>query len=62
MKMSDTRKSCCDSIPGVGCDVTVCKYHTTDDKCSAGHIRVENHSAQNKTETFCGTFDAKSSF
>ena len=28
--------------PGVGCDVTACKYNTVDCRCSAEHIKVKN--------------------
>lgn len=44
---------------GVGCDVINCKYHGQDDFCHADCINVESHNAVRKTETFCGTFEAK---
>ena len=42
--------------PGVGCDVTACKYNTVDCRCSAGQIKVKNEHALTKGETYCGTF------
>ena len=42
--------------PGVGCDVTACKYNTVDCRCSAGQIKVKNAHALTKGETYCGTF------
>ena len=34
-------------LPGVGCDVTNCKFNTVDCRCSAGTIRVRGE------ELFC---------
>ena len=48
-------------LQGVGCDVVNCKYHGTDGSCNAGAISVESHSAVRMAETFCGTFEPKSS-
>lgn len=45
-----------DIIPGVGCDVTNCKYNTIDCKCSATRISVQNEKASTKGETYCSTF------
>ena len=42
--------------PGVGCDVTACKYNTVDCRCSAEHIKVKSERALTKGETYCGTF------
>lgn len=42
--------------PGVGCDVTNCKYNTIDCKCSASQIKVVNDKATTKAETYCSTF------
>ncbi len=42
--------------PGVGCDVSSCKYNTVDYRCSAEHIKVKNERAMTKGETYCGTF------
>ena len=39
-------------IPGVGCDVTGCKYNTVDCRCSAEQIEK----ASTKGETYCSTF------
>ena len=47
--------------PGVGCDVTSCRFHGTDNCCHADQIQVESHNAIRKAETFCGTFEAKAS-
>lgn len=43
-------------IPGVGCDVSNCKFNTIDCKCSANHISVQNEKANSKGETYCSTF------
>ena len=53
--MSDA-KSCCSDIDGITCDVTGCKYNTTDCKCTAGSIKVKNEKASTKGETYCATF------
>ena len=45
-----------DCNPGVGCDVTNCKYNTIDCRCSASHISVQNEQAETKRETYCSTF------
>ena len=50
----NTREKECN--PGVGCDVTACKYNTVDCRCSAEHINVKNERALTKGETYCGTF------
>ena len=39
-------------IPGVGCDVTGCKYNTVDCRCSAEQISVQNEKASTKSETY----------
>ena len=49
----NTREKECN--PGVGCDVTACKYNTVDCRCSAEHIKVKNERALTKGETYCGT-------
>ncbi len=46
-------------LPGVGCDVVSCKYHSNDNCCCASSIQVESHNAVRKGETFCGTFSPK---
>lgn len=59
--MSDTKIYGEKHLPGVGCDVTTCKFNGT--RCGAGmtccaeHINVRNESALRKAETFCGTFE-----
>ena len=45
-----------DPNPGVGCDVTSCKYITTDCRCCAEQIKVKSEKAVTKGETYCGTF------
>ena len=42
--------------PGVGCDVSACKYNTIDCRCSAREISVQNENANTKSETYCSTF------
>lgn len=50
-----SEKSKC-STPGVGCDVTRCKYNTVDCRCTAQHIQVHSEKASTKGETYCSTF------
>ncbi len=57
--MSEHNEPCGGKLPGVGCDVTSCKYHGRDNCCHAECINVESHSAIRKSETFCGTFEAR---
>lgn len=45
-----------DIIPGVGCDVTNCKYNTVDCRCCASEIHVGNEKAEERGETYCSTF------
>ena len=54
--MSDKNCGCTGNIPGVGCDVSNCKYNTTDCHCTAGKITVHNKNAESKGETYCSTF------
>jgi hypothetical protein len=42
--------------PGVGCDVTACKFNTVDRRCAAEEIKVQNEHAESKAETYCSTF------
>ena len=42
--------------PGVGCDVTACKYNTIDCRCAAESISVQSENAETKGETYCSTF------
>jgi len=44
---------------GVSCDVSRCKYNTTDKKCSASGIKVQNEGATTQSETYCSTFCAR---
>ena len=48
-------------LPGVGCDVTACKYNTVDCRCSAARISVQNEKANTKVETYCSTFHPRGS-
>lgn len=59
--MSDNMEKTGDRLKGVGCDVVNCVYHGKDGHCHADSINVESHSAIRKAETFCGTFEARSS-
>ena len=45
-----------DILPGVGCDVTSCKFNTVESRCCAGTIRVRGEKAETKGETCCSTF------
>ena len=45
-----------DILPGVGCDVTSCKFNTVDCRCCAETIRVRSEKAETKSETYCSTF------
>lgn len=51
-----------DTLPGVGCDVTSCKYNDDGVWCQAPGIMVESQSTNCKTEieTFCSTYETKS--
>ena len=51
-----------DHVKNVGCIVKECRYHSDKDRCRAEHITVSNESAQDKTETFCSTFEQKAAF
>ena len=46
----------CDTLSGVLCDVKHCKHHTTDGRCTANTIKVENSAAMKMSETCCSTF------
>lgn len=52
--MSDKKHN--ETNPGVGCDVTNCKYNTIDCRCNASKISVQNEKACTKGETYCSTF------
>lgn len=45
-----------DHLRGVGCGVTSCKYHTSENNCTANRITVQSENAVRKAETFCSTF------
>ena len=57
--MSDMNERC-DCLNGVGCGVCACKYHTSENRCTAERINVQNENACRKAETFCSTFTPKS--
>lgn len=44
-------------VSGVGCGVVSCKYHSKDNSCCAGHIKVGSVNAIKKGETYCETFE-----
>lgn len=48
------------SLDGVGCSVSNCKYHTKNNACTAPGIAVQSENALRKAETFCGTFAPRS--
>ena len=52
--MSEKKRG--DILPGVGCEVTQCKYNTIDCRCSAAQISVQDENANTKSETYCSTF------
>ena len=49
-----------DVLNGVGCDVSNCTYHGTDDMCHASGIVVDTQTGNccAETETFCSTFES----
>ena len=49
-------------VQNVGCKVKECVYHTKSDICTAREITVSNENARRKAETFCATFENRSSF
>ncbi|MBQ2896610.1 MAG: DUF1540 domain-containing protein [Oscillospiraceae bacterium] len=49
------------AVQSVGCCVKECRYHSAQNYCNARSISVENEDAQRKGETFCATFESKSS-
>jgi hypothetical protein len=59
MKMANTMGEGRQRVQNVGCSVKECKYHATNDVCSAEHISVQNENAQRRAETFCGPFANK---
>ncbi|MBQ8974764.1 MAG: DUF1540 domain-containing protein [Oscillospiraceae bacterium] len=52
----------CKKLSGVDCGVVNCKFHSVDNACVADNIKVENHNAMKRAETFCGTFAPRSEF
>lgn len=59
--MHETGKNGCDHVRGVGCSVIGCKFHSSENRCTAESIDVKNENAVKKAETFCGTFTPRSS-
>lgn len=55
--MNGKNGNCSQSI---GCSVKDCRYHTAQNLCNARSIYVENENAHRKGETFCATFENKS--
>ncbi len=55
-EVSEMKNKAYEPNPGVGCDVTNCKYNTIDCRCCAGRISVQNEKAASKGETYCSTF------
>ena len=51
-----TQKQRGENLPGVGCEVTNCKYNTVDCRCTAARISVQSEKASTKSETYCSTF------
>lgn len=49
--MSDCKTSQC-----ISCSVKNCVYHTVDDTCHAGQIRVGHGEASDSKDTCCDTF------
>ncbi|MEG1886714.1 MAG: DUF1540 domain-containing protein [Oscillospiraceae bacterium] len=45
-------------INGISCGVCNCCYHTSDNCCCAGQIKVGPEHACNCNETVCATFEA----
>ncbi len=56
--MADRKNGKC--AEGVKCNVFGCEYNSSDYRCTADHIKVENEQAESKAETFCSTFRPKS--
>lgn len=46
-------------IKGITCEVDTCEYHTTENRCGAGSIKVTPYGATAKEETDCSTFKRK---
>ena len=54
MKQKDQKHTCPEMVE---CTVKDCRYHSEANRCRASEIIVSNEHAQNKTETFCYTFE-----
>ena len=59
--MYDNKNCGTGKLSGVGCDVVNCKYHGENNCCHADSIVVESQNAVRKSETFCSTFEARTS-
>lgn len=46
-------------IKGITCEVNTCEYHTKNNECAAGNIKVTHMNADTKEETDCSTFKKK---
>ncbi|MBQ3816853.1 MAG: DUF1540 domain-containing protein [Clostridia bacterium] len=49
----------CETSYCVECSAENCVYHSTDDTCEAGRIKVGKTDACTSTETHCDTFKMK---
>lgn len=58
--MDNCKSPDCKTIKGIVCDVTNCKYHSIDCKCTAKQINVGPGYASSSADTVCGTFKPKS--
>ncbi|MCL2003302.1 MAG: DUF1540 domain-containing protein [Oscillospiraceae bacterium] len=45
----------------VNCTVGTCAFHGSNNQCNAGGIKVGTEYALDKTETFCSTYEHKTS-
>lgn len=48
-------------LNGVVCTVGTCSHHGAGNICQAGNIKVGTEYALDKAETFCSTYEHKSS-
>lgn len=55
----NNKNDCC--TQSIGCSVKECRFHSAQNLCNARSIYVENENAHRKGETFCATFESKSS-
>lgn len=48
-----------EKIQGIKCEAKSCSYHGIGDKCEAGQIIVQGHTATCPSDTACSTFKQK---